>query len=142
MTTLAIVKILDAGRLPTPRCPRRVRATKSKKLPSLLEYVGEIIVGALLFGLLDLYTIHAVAMPYYTGLITHRVSGALASLPWADFRLGNLAVVFHRLAIFKGAAVVWPVMLVLWIAYLLATLWLMLGGAEWAAPGRRRDILR
>ncbi|HUA61735.1 MAG TPA: hypothetical protein VML19_23470 [Verrucomicrobiae bacterium] len=99
-------------------------------------------VGALLFGLLDLYTVHAVAMPYYTGLIAHRATGALASLPWADFRLANLGVVFHRLVIFKGAAMVWPVILVLWVVYLLTTLWLMLGGAEWAAPGRRRDILR
>jgi len=98
--------------------------------------------GVLLFGLLDLYTVHAIAMPYYTGLIVHRASGALASFHIADFRAAGLFTVFRRLAIFKGAAVAWPLVMATWILYLPATLWLMLEGANWAAPGRRRDILR
>jgi 4-amino-4-deoxy-L-arabinose transferase-like glycosyltransferase len=98
--------------------------------------------GVLLFGLLDLYTVHAIAMPYYTGLIAHRASGSLAAVHIADFRLAGLGEVLRRLAIFKGAAIVWPVLMVMWVVYLLATFWLMLEGSNWAAPGRRRDILR
>ena len=98
--------------------------------------------GVLLFGLFDLYTLEAVAIPYYTGMTAHSASGALAAVHWHDLRTAGLGTIFRRLAIFKGAAVVWPVLAALWILYLLATLWLMLEGAHWAAPGRRRDILR
>lgn len=69
-------------------------------------------------GLLDLYTIHFLFIPYYTGLIAHRADGMLAA-----FQLRNLDVrtVLDRLIVNKP----WlgsPGFLLIWAAYLAATL--------------------
>ena len=40
--------------------------------------------GASLFALLDLYTVHFVAVPYYTGMIAHRANDALAAFHLHD----------------------------------------------------------
>jgi hypothetical protein len=83
--------------------------------------------GVLLFALLDLYTVHAVAIPYYTGMIAHKANGALAALHMADLRGIGFAGAFERLAAYKGPMVSEPVLIVLWAAYLLATLRLVVG---------------
>jgi hypothetical protein len=70
--------------------------------------------GAVLFGLLDLYTMHGVAIPYYTGLLRHKAGGALESLH--VFRLP-----FERLAIFKGSLVSTGLVSTWWALYLVAT---------------------
>jgi hypothetical protein len=98
--------------------------------------------GVFLFGLLDLYTMHVVAIPYYTGLIAHKASGALAALHFADARAAGFGTIIRRLTVFKHPPVFLPVLAILWAASILATVWLMLEGCNWAAPGRRRDILR
>jgi hypothetical protein len=70
--------------------------------------------GVILFAALDLYTLNAVAIPYYTGMIRHRANGSLEALHSAAFQ-----GVFDRLAIFSAAA---PSLLsVLWVLYLAAT---------------------
>jgi hypothetical protein len=74
--------------------------------------------GAALFAALDLYTMHFVALPYYTGYIAHRPNGMLASFHPADAALGEA---LERLHAFKPAAVTEPVLGGLWIAYLAAT---------------------
>jgi len=83
--------------------------------------------GALLFALLDLYTVHAVAIPYYTGMIGRKPNGALAALHIADVRGIRFWGVFDRLASFKPLA---PELLAfLWVLYLaasLALLWISL----------------
>ncbi len=43
-------------------------------------------VGTALFGLLDLYGMHWLAIPYYTGIIGHRATGALAAMHRRDAR--------------------------------------------------------
>jgi 4-amino-4-deoxy-L-arabinose transferase-like glycosyltransferase len=91
--------------------------------------------GTLLFGLLDLYTVHAVAIPYYTGMIRHRVSGPLGALHAADFQAVGFAEAMRRLTVFKGAGE--PVVVGLWIAYLLGTAALVVAGSR----GGRRKIL-
>jgi hypothetical protein len=78
--------------------------------------------GALLFALLDLYTVHAVAIPYYTGMIGHKASGAIAALHMADLRRVGVADAFQRLASYKGTVVSAPWLAALWAAYLVATL--------------------
>jgi len=77
--------------------------------------------GAALFGLFDLYTMHAVAIPYYTGMIRHKANGALAAVHMSDFRAAGFGGVFERLAINKPALISRPVLIALWAAYLLAT---------------------
>jgi hypothetical protein len=83
--------------------------------------------GALLFALLDLYTVHAVAIPYYTGMIGRKATGALAALHIADVRGVRFWGVFDRLANFKPIAA--ELMALLWVLYLAATfalLWISL----------------
>jgi len=78
-------------------------------------------VGTILFGLLDLYGMHWLAVPYYTGMIGHRASGALAALHITDFRMVGFSAAFERLAVNKCALLSPPVLIVLWILYLAGT---------------------
>lgn len=80
-------------------------------------------VGAILFGALDLFAVHAVAIPYYTGMIRHRPNGALAALHLDAVRSVGPVEVLRRLAEFHGLPV--SVVLLLWTAYLAATLTLI-----------------
>lgn len=73
--------------------------------------------GVSLFSALDLYTLHAVAIPYYTGMIRHRANGALAAFHTADYI--GFSTTFDRLAAFKGVPAAG--MVGLWILYLAAT---------------------
>ena len=98
--------------------------------------------GVFLFGLFDLYTMHAVAIPYFTGMIRHKISGGLAGLHAADFQAVGFPEAVRRLTVFKGAVVAEPALLALWIAYLLGTTALVLAGFVGRSPGSRRDILR
>jgi hypothetical protein len=82
-------------------------------------------VGVLLLGLLDLYTVHAVAIPYYTGMIRHKPNGAIAALHIADFQSVGLSGVFHRLAAFKDPPVSAPLLIALWLAWLAGTICLL-----------------
>jgi len=94
--------------------------------------------GVLLFGLLDLYTVHAVAIPYYTGMIRHKAWGALGALHAVDFHAVGFGEALRRLTVFKGGVVTEPILVALWVAYLAATAALMVAGAR----GGRRNILR
>lgn len=96
--------------------------------------------GVSLFGLFDLYTMHGLAIPYYTGMIRHKVSGGLAGLHAADFQAVGFPEALRRLTVFK--AVPEPMLAGLWIAYLLGTTALVLAGFIGSSPENRRDILR
>jgi hypothetical protein len=96
-------------------------------------------IGATLFGLLDFYGMHLLAIPYYTGMIGHRANGALAALHIGEFRAMGLSAAFGRLAANKPAPISQPVLLVLWALYLAGTVLpivLMLG---LAVKGRRNQ---
>jgi hypothetical protein len=90
--------------------------------------------GAALFAALDLYATHFVAIPYYTGFIRHRPSGALESLHLSAIRPG---LIFSRLAAFKAPLVSPTVVTVLWILYLLATLILVAATCQIANKRRK-----
>jgi hypothetical protein len=79
----------------------------------------------ILFALLDLYTVHVVAIPYYTGMIRHRANGAIEALHLSGFERIGFTGTFERLTAFKSATISPPLLIVLWIAYLLATFWLV-----------------
>ena len=84
-----------------------------------------VVFGAL-FAALDLYTVHAVEIPYYTGMIRHKAGNALAAVHLADYGALGLRAIAGRLAMFNGR-LAWPPLLVgLWIAYLIATAVLLL----------------
>lgn len=75
--------------------------------------------GAILFALLDLYTVHAVAIPYYTGMVRHKANGATGTLHLADFQAVGWSGAFARLSAFHAAPAV--ALVALWAAYLAAT---------------------
>jgi hypothetical protein len=78
--------------------------------------------GTVLFGLLDLYGMHWLAIPYYTGIIGHRTNGTLAALHIGQYGSLGICTVFERLAMNKPAAVTQPFLGVLWILYLAGTI--------------------
>jgi 4-amino-4-deoxy-L-arabinose transferase-like glycosyltransferase len=88
--------------------------------------------GVVLFGLLDLYTVHCVAVPYYTGMIRHKPNGAIAALHLAGERTVGLAGALERLTVYKGISQ--SLIVVGWLAYVASTLWLMI--AVWAHKPR------
>jgi hypothetical protein len=73
--------------------------------------------GAGMFALLDLYTVHGVAIPYYTGMIRHKASGSLDALGWAGFHAVGIAGAVERLTAWVPA-LLW---IGLWLLYLAAT---------------------
>jgi hypothetical protein len=78
--------------------------------------------GAILFGLLDLYGMCWLAIPYYTGIIGHRASGALSALHLGELRAVGFGTVFERLAVNKWAPLSQRVLMVLWILYFAGTI--------------------
>jgi hypothetical protein len=83
--------------------------------------------GAILFGLLDLYAMNAVALPYFTGLLGRKANGALAAVRLADVHPWEL---FTRLATFKPAHVTAGGMSALWSVYVIATVALVVAGVR------------
>ena len=91
--------------------------------------------GVVLFGLLDLYTVHCVAVPYYTGMIRHKPNGAIAALHLVGERAVGLSGALERLVVYKGISQ--ALMVVLWMAYIGATLWLVV--APWWVRRHRQS---
>ncbi|HEX3746469.1 MAG TPA: hypothetical protein VHW09_21175 [Bryobacteraceae bacterium] len=86
--------------------------------------------GAAMFALLDLYTVHAVAIPYYTGMLRHRANGSLEALHAVGLRSVGIGGAVDRLAVFVP-----PALLVgLWLLYLAGT-----AGALACAGARKCD---
>src|ERR1039458_746554 len=92
-------------------------------LRRILPAKAAVLSGAALFALLDLYSVHFVAIPYYTGMIRHKAGGAVAALHSAGFQSVGLRGALARLTAFKSIGV--PVMLVLRLGYLAATFYLV-----------------
>jgi hypothetical protein len=76
--------------------------------------------AATLFALLDLYTVHALAIPYYTGMVVRKANGGIAGLHAAQLR--EYPAAFARLAAFKEGIVSPGLVVTLWAAYAAATL--------------------
>lgn len=81
--------------------------------------------GAILFGLLDLYGMHWLAIPYYTGMIGHKPNGALSALHMSDFRIVGFQGAFERLAVNKCALISSRALMVFWLLYLVGTVFAM-----------------
>jgi 4-amino-4-deoxy-L-arabinose transferase-like glycosyltransferase len=94
-------------------------------------------IGVALFALLDLYTIHMVAIPYYSGLIAHRPNGAVAAFyPSRE----AIAQMLPRMAMFKSPLLSEGLLAALWIAYAGATV-LLVAFSFWIArnPAEREE---
>ena len=84
--------------------------------------VSAVAAGTILFGLLDLYGMHWLAIPYYAGIIGHRANGVLPAVQIGEFRTFGLEAMIGRLAANKWAPMSQPVLIVLWILYLAGTI--------------------
>ena len=91
--------------------------------------------GAVLFAALDLYTVHAIEIPYYTGMVRHKANGATGTLHLADFQAVGWAGAWERLAAFQPLPQ--TALIALWTAYLAATV-LAVAVALPGAPHARR----
>jgi hypothetical protein len=91
-------------------------------------------IGALLFGLLDLYAMHALALPYYAGMLRRKPGGGLAGLRWSDF---DAAELFRRLAAFKPPFVTEGVLIASWALYVAATIVLVAAAIRLARGVKR-----
>ena len=72
------------------------------------------VTGAALFALLDVYTVHAVAISYYTGIIRHRGNGGLEALHWVGLRSAGIGELVDRLCGFVPP----PLLVGMWLLYL------------------------
>ncbi len=79
------------------------------------------VAGVFLFTMLDLYTVHFVAIPYYTGILAHRADGSLAAFHFNSLQNVGVLELLRRLTLFKTQIVTVPSVTALWIAYLVAT---------------------
>lgn len=77
----------------------------------------------------DLYTVHFVSMPYYSGIVAHTSSGRLATFHISDLRGIGLGGLFTRLATNKPRSVGAPLIAALWTGYLFGTAVLMASSA-------------
>jgi len=81
--------------------------------------------GVALFAALDLFAMHAIAIPYYTGVIRHKANGALEAFHGSALHGIGLGEVLRRIAAFKTPTLSVPVVFLLWLAYLAGTLTLL-----------------
>jgi 4-amino-4-deoxy-L-arabinose transferase-like glycosyltransferase len=81
---------------------------------------------------LDVYTVHFVSIPYYTGLIAHRPNGFLAAFSLGRMRQVGLREVLYRLCVNKPLWLTPVTLGVLWTCYAAATA-ILIGLPFWAA---------
>ncbi|HWQ56286.1 MAG TPA: hypothetical protein VN442_21545 [Bryobacteraceae bacterium] len=71
---------------------------------------------------LDLYTVHFISTPYYSGLVAHQGSGALSTFRIQMLsNLGGIEEIFHRLSLNETDCLGPSVVSISWAAYLCAT---------------------
>jgi hypothetical protein len=86
---------------------------------------------------LDLYTVHFVSIPYYVGLIAHRVNdGALQAFHLSQLKGIGIAEILERLSEFKPFWLTPQSLVFTWAAYIVATLFLICFACWLALPGR------
>ena len=92
---------------------------------------------------LDLYTVHFVSIPYYTGLIAHRPGGGVTSFHLSQLHHIGLLDVLNRVSVNKAIWLSATTLGGLWAGYALATS-VLIGLPFWllrAAPTQLRRVL-
>jgi 4-amino-4-deoxy-L-arabinose transferase-like glycosyltransferase len=74
------------------------------------------------FALLELYATHFLLIPYYTGLIAHTPNGGLTTFHASMLKDLPVTVVIERLLVNKPYFLAEPILLAIWILFLLSTL--------------------
>ena len=76
--------------------------------------------ATLSFGLLDIYTVHFISIPYYVGLIQHKANGSLETFYLSRIQDIGIWKIFTRMSWdepFSGPLAA----MMIWICYLVAT---------------------
>ena len=81
--------------------------------------------GTALFALLELYASHFLLIPYYVGLIGHRLSGSVEAFHISRAYGIGLSGVLERLQANKPTFITSPVLIFAWLLFLVATLGLV-----------------
>jgi 4-amino-4-deoxy-L-arabinose transferase-like glycosyltransferase len=92
--------------------PRRLKAAS-----------GPILVGA--YAALEIFGANIYLLPYYAGFVSHSPNGRLPALRVAQLGNGGFRMIFERLALYKPAWLTAPILISLWVSFLLATVALM-----------------
>jgi 4-amino-4-deoxy-L-arabinose transferase-like glycosyltransferase len=88
--------------------PRRLKAAS-----------GPTLVGA--YAALELFGANIYLLPYYAGFVSHSPNGRLPALRVAQLGNGGFRMIFERLALYKPAWLTAPILISLWVSFLLAT---------------------
>lgn len=77
------------------------------------------------FAALELFGAHFYLLPYYTGFISHLPNGGLPAFQIAQLEGGGFRQLFERLTLLMPGGLTPPVLMTLWVLFLLATIALM-----------------
>jgi hypothetical protein len=89
----------------------------------------------------DLYTMHFVLVPYYTGLIRHRPSGSLEAFRITALRGVGIGQVCSRLGLNEYLSIGPAAIAAIWATYLIATVALMaFSAAQFRRPAFARNL--
>ena len=98
-------------------------------------------IGMACFALLDLYAMHFVLIPYYTGLIFHRADGFLTAFHLGQLRDRSPWEILTRLAVNKPAFLGPPLLALLWVLYLVST-FVLIAVCVWTSSHPNRPASR
>ncbi len=93
--------------------------------------------GVAMFAVFDLYTVNAVSIPYYTGMIAHKADGSLAALHAADAQRLGFAETLSRMGAYKPQLFTGTPLLSIWLAHIVCTIALIFISI---ALARRRGV--
>jgi hypothetical protein len=96
----------------------------------------------LVAAVLDLYTVHFISIPYYTGKTFHRISGAFPAFHLDQLSNGGAVQMLERLCVNKPFWLMPATMCGFWLLYLVATavsVWLAWQSAVRGAQVQRTD---
>jgi hypothetical protein len=86
---------------------------------------GVLVTVIALFAALDLYGMHFVLLPYYTGSVSHRPNGTLEAFHLSQIPGTYLSGLFARVSVNRPAWAVPASVIALWVAYVAATVALL-----------------
>ena len=90
-------------------------------------------VSTALFAILDLYGVHFLLIPYYTGLISYGADGHLARFHIRMIQEVGWGALLHRLLINKPASLSEPIFVLLWVLFLISIVGLILISGQQAS---------
>ena len=105
--------------------------------PRWQGYATASLTGLLL--LVECYATHFVLIPYYIGLTSHNAEGGLAAFHISQATNLGLQGILSRVAINKPAFVSPAVVVILWLAFAFASIYLLVMACRYARASRAAE---